>query len=148
MTGPPSGFSPVLEQDIFVQPVDSEPPPAAELQQSSSSAACEGFELKAGLKRWRRAELSTRPASWAAVPSSRRRYLQRLDSPPPRLCLAQGVFIQLVQANSPSALAGLRFGDQVLQINGQNCAGWSTDKAHKALKAASETRIELVVRDR
>nr|XP_020479814.1 syntenin-1 [Monopterus albus] len=59
-----------------------------------------------------------------------------------------GVFVQLVQANSPAALAGLRFGDQVLQINGQNCAGWSVDKAHKALKVASETRIELVVRDR
>ncbi|XP_015253761.1 PREDICTED: syntenin-1-like isoform X2 [Cyprinodon variegatus] len=59
-----------------------------------------------------------------------------------------GLFLQLVQANSPAALAGLRFGDQVLQINGQNCAGWSTDKAHKALKAAAETRIEMVVRDR
>ncbi|XP_068190709.1 syntenin-2 [Antennarius striatus] len=59
-----------------------------------------------------------------------------------------GVFVQLVQANSPAALAGLRFGDQVLQINGQNCAGWSADKSHKALKAAAETRIELVVRDR
>lgn len=59
-----------------------------------------------------------------------------------------GLFIQLVQANSPAALAGLRFGDQVLQINGQNCAGWSTDKAHKALKAAVETRIEMVIRDR
>lgn len=58
------------------------------------------------------------------------------------------MFIQLVQANSPASLAGLRFGDQVLQINGQNCAGWSTDKAHKALKAAAEQRIELVVRDR
>ncbi len=62
--------------------------------------------------------------------------------------ISQGVFVQLVQANSPAALAGLRFGDQVLQINGQNCAGWSADKAHKALKAAAETRIELVVRDR
>ncbi|KAI7794386.1 syntenin-2 isoform X1 [Triplophysa rosa] len=59
-----------------------------------------------------------------------------------------GVFVQLVQANSPAALAGLRFGDQVLQINGQNCAGWSSDKAHKALKAAGEQRIELIVRDR
>ncbi|KAF3696504.1 Syntenin-1 Melanoma differentiation-associated protein 9 [Channa argus] len=59
-----------------------------------------------------------------------------------------GVFVQLVQANSPAALSGLRFGDQILQINGQNCAGWSADKAHKALKAAAETRIELVVRDR
>uniref|UniRef100_A0A8C6PMN3 Syndecan binding protein n=1 Tax=Nothobranchius furzeri TaxID=105023 RepID=A0A8C6PMN3_NOTFU len=59
-----------------------------------------------------------------------------------------GLFVQLVQANSPAALVGLRFGDQVLQINGQNCAGWSADKAHKALKAAAETRIEMVVRDR
>ncbi|KAK6303936.1 hypothetical protein J4Q44_G00263900 [Coregonus suidteri] len=59
-----------------------------------------------------------------------------------------GMFIQLVQANSPAALGGLRFGDQVLQINGQNCAGWSLDKAHKALKVAAETRIELIVRDR
>lgn len=64
------------------------------------------------------------------------------------ICFSQGVFVQLVQANSPAALAGLRFGDQVLQLNGQNSAGWSADKAHKALKAASETRIELVVRDR
>ncbi|KAJ8016513.1 hypothetical protein DPEC_G00008020 [Dallia pectoralis] len=59
-----------------------------------------------------------------------------------------GVFIQLVQANSPAALGGLRFGDQVLQINGQNCAGMSLDKAHKALKVAADTRIELIVRDR
>lgn len=59
-----------------------------------------------------------------------------------------GVFVQLVQANSPAALAGLRFGDQVLQINGQNCAGWSSDKSHKALKASSAQRIELIVRDR
>ncbi|XP_019907624.1 syntenin-2 isoform X2 [Esox lucius] len=59
-----------------------------------------------------------------------------------------GVFIQLVQANSPAALGGLRFGDQVLQINGKNCAGWSLDKAHKALKVAADTRMELIVRDR
>lgn len=72
----------------------------------------------------------------------------RTHSSPARPPPLQGLFVQLVQANSPSALAGLRFGDQILQINGQNCAGWSTDKGHKALKAAAETRIELVVRDR
>ncbi|KAG2464338.1 SDCB1 protein, partial [Polypterus senegalus] len=54
----------------------------------------------------------------------------------------------LVQANSPAALAGLRFGDQVLQVNGQNCAGWSLDKAHKVLKASAQDRIEFIVRDR
>lgn len=59
-----------------------------------------------------------------------------------------GIFVQLVQANSPASLAGLRFGDQVLQINGENCAGWSSDKAHKVLKQASAERISMIIRDR
>ncbi|XP_076147406.1 syntenin-1 [Alosa pseudoharengus] len=59
-----------------------------------------------------------------------------------------GVFVQLVQANTPAALAGLRFGDQLLQINGESCAGWNSDKAHKALKNANAERITLAVRDR
>ncbi|XP_053556592.1 syntenin-2 [Bombina bombina] len=60
----------------------------------------------------------------------------------------KGIFVQLVQVNSPAALVGLRFGDQILQIDGQSCAGWSADKAHKALKKAGQDRISLVVRDR
>ncbi|XP_074843261.1 syntenin-1 isoform X1 [Carettochelys insculpta] len=59
-----------------------------------------------------------------------------------------GIFVQLVQANSPASLAGLRFGDQVLQINGENCAGWSSDKSHKVLKQASGERILMIIRDR
>ncbi|KAG1927021.1 syntenin-1 [Pimephales promelas] len=59
-----------------------------------------------------------------------------------------GVFVQLVQANTAAALAGLRFGDQILQINGQSCAGWSSDNAHKVLKNANPERISLAVRDR
>ncbi|XP_033011170.1 syntenin-1 [Lacerta agilis] len=59
-----------------------------------------------------------------------------------------GIFVQLVQANSPSSLVGLRFGDQVLQINGENCAGWSSDKAHKILKQAPGERISMIIRDR
>ncbi|XP_028823458.1 syntenin-1 isoform X2 [Denticeps clupeoides] len=59
-----------------------------------------------------------------------------------------GVFVQLVQANTAAALAGLRFGDQLLQVNGDSCAGWSSDRAHKALKSASPERITLAVRDR
>ncbi|XP_077022945.1 syntenin-1 [Tamandua tetradactyla] len=59
-----------------------------------------------------------------------------------------GVFIQLVQANSPASLVGLRFGDQVLQINGENCAGWSSDKAHKVLKQAFGEKITMTIRDR
>nr|XP_056700898.1 syntenin-2 [Euleptes europaea] len=60
----------------------------------------------------------------------------------------KGMFVQLVKANSPAALVGLRFGDQVLQIDGKDCAGWSTDRAKKALKKASPEKIVMVVRDR
>lgn len=54
----------------------------------------------------------------------------------------------LVQQNSPAALAGLRFGDQILQINGQNVAGWDNDKAHKFLKKVEGSKISFAVRDR
>lgn len=60
----------------------------------------------------------------------------------------QGLFVQLVQANSPAALVGLRFGDQILQIDGRDCAGWSKDKAHRAVKKASAEKIIMIVRDR
>ncbi|XP_048204899.1 syntenin-2 [Perognathus longimembris pacificus] len=60
----------------------------------------------------------------------------------------KGLFVQLVQANTPASLVGLRFGDQVLQIDGRDCAGWSTDKAHRVMKKASAEKIVMVVRDR
>ncbi|NWX39267.1 SDCB2 protein, partial [Steatornis caripensis] len=60
----------------------------------------------------------------------------------------QGIFVQLVKANSPAALVGLRFGDQILQIDGKNCTGWSRHKAQRALKKASPEKIVMVVRDR
>lgn len=56
--------------------------------------------------------------------------------------------MQLVQANTPASLVGLRFGDQILQINGEDCAGWSTDKVHRVLKKASAEKIIMIVRDR
>uniref|UniRef100_V9KRQ4 Syntenin-1-like protein n=1 Tax=Callorhinchus milii TaxID=7868 RepID=V9KRQ4_CALMI len=59
-----------------------------------------------------------------------------------------GIFLQLVQANSPASMAGMRFGDQILQINGENCAGWSTDKTHQVLKDANDEKITIILRDR
>lgn len=64
------------------------------------------------------------------------------------LLLFQGLFVAFVQAGYPAALAGLRFGDQILQINGQTVAGWDNDKAHNFLKKADGQRIEMAVRDR
>ncbi|XP_025111265.1 syntenin-1-like isoform X1 [Pomacea canaliculata] len=59
-----------------------------------------------------------------------------------------GLFVALVQKNSPAALAGLRFGDQILQINGQTVAGWDNDKAHNFIKKLDPERITMAVRDR
>lgn len=60
----------------------------------------------------------------------------------------KGIFVSFVHANSAAALAGLRFGDQILQINGEYVAGWDTDKAMKVLKNAPPQRIAVAVRDR
>lgn len=60
----------------------------------------------------------------------------------------KGVFIAFVHADSPAALAGLRFGDQILQINGENVAGWDTDKTMKHFKKVDPQKINLAIRDR
>ncbi|XP_059561760.1 syntenin-2 isoform X3 [Myotis daubentonii] len=60
----------------------------------------------------------------------------------------KGLFVQLVQVNTPASLVGLRFGDQILQMDGRDCAGWSTDRAHRAVKRAPAEKIVMVVRDR
>ncbi|KAM3839438.1 syntenin-2 [Vipera latastei] len=66
-------------------------------------------------------------------------YLRNID---------KGLFVQLVKAHSPASLVGLRFGDQILQIDGKNCTGWNMEKAKRALKKASPEKIVMVVRDR
>ncbi|RZC32943.1 PDZ domain containing protein [Asbolus verrucosus] len=59
-----------------------------------------------------------------------------------------GVFVCLVIDNSPAALAGLRFGDQILQINGINVAGYSMDKVHDLFRKSPVNGINVAVRDR
>lgn len=60
----------------------------------------------------------------------------------------KGLFVQFVAKDSPAALGGLRVGDQILQMDGQNVAGLSDDKSMELLRKASPHRIVLVVRDR
>lgn len=60
----------------------------------------------------------------------------------------KGVFVCVVVKDSPSALAGLRFGDQILQINGTTVAGLSVDDVHKILKKSAHNNISVVIRDR
>ncbi|VDP88840.1 unnamed protein product [Echinostoma caproni] len=61
---------------------------------------------------------------------------------------SEGVFVSLVQKDSPAALAGLCFGDQILSINGVVVAGMSGTKAMDLIRRASVNGIEFVVRDR
>merc|ERR1712061_463731 len=60
----------------------------------------------------------------------------------------KGVFVCLVTKGSPAALGGLRFGDQLLQVDGVNLAGFSSDKVHDLLKKAAVNNITMAVRDR
>lgn len=60
----------------------------------------------------------------------------------------KGIFVAFVHKDSPSALAGLRFGDQILQINGDTVAGWDTDKAMKYLQKCEPQSITMAIRDR
>ncbi|XP_072015753.1 syntenin-1-like [Amphiura filiformis] len=62
--------------------------------------------------------------------------------------ISKGIFVQFVQKDSPAAMGGLRFGDQILQINDENVAGWSKDKTMKVLKKANKERIVMAIRDR
>ncbi|XP_066273337.1 syntenin-1-like [Branchiostoma lanceolatum] len=60
----------------------------------------------------------------------------------------KGVFVAFVHNGSPAALAGLRFGDQILQINEEVVAGWDMEKTMKYLKKCPPDRIIFAVRDR
>lgn len=60
----------------------------------------------------------------------------------------KGVFVCLVMKDSPAALAGLRFGDQILEIDGTVVAGYSMDKVHAMIKKSATNGITMAVRDR
>lgn len=62
--------------------------------------------------------------------------------------VSKGVFVAFVHKDSAAAMAGLRFGDQVLQINEENVAGWDTEKAMNKLKKCPTDKTTLAVRDR
>ncbi|KAL4141712.1 hypothetical protein QTP88_004299 [Uroleucon formosanum] len=59
-----------------------------------------------------------------------------------------GIFVSVVIKDSPAAKAGLRFGDQILQINEVFVAGMSVDKVNKIFRDCSVNNISVIVRDR
>lgn len=62
--------------------------------------------------------------------------------------ISKGVFVSYVESGSIAAKAGLRFGDQIVQINGESVAGWNKKKTIDFLKKADPSQIRFAVRDR
>eukprot|EP00039_Didymoeca_costata_P017986 m.331647 g.331647 ORF g.331647 m.331647 type:complete len:299 (+) comp16771_c0_seq1:167-1063(+) len=60
----------------------------------------------------------------------------------------KGIFIAFVWQNSAAAMAGLRFGDQILQINDTDVAGWTQKQTLTFLKKADPSAVRIAVRDR
>lgn len=60
----------------------------------------------------------------------------------------KGIFVAFVWNDSPAALAGIRFGDQILQINGAPVAGWTAKQVIKCFEKADTNGIMIAVRDR
>ena len=60
----------------------------------------------------------------------------------------KGVFVVLVVPGSPAAMAGLRFGDQLLTLGRTELAGRSADCVHCLLRRCSVNNIVVGVRDR
>ncbi|KAF7257972.1 hypothetical protein EG68_05516, partial [Paragonimus skrjabini miyazakii] len=59
-----------------------------------------------------------------------------------------GVFVSFVRTGSPAAIAGLRFGDQLLSICDRVLAGHSGSKAMERIRKGPDNNIEVLVRDR
>lgn len=60
----------------------------------------------------------------------------------------QGIFVSVVIQDSPAAKVGLRFGDQILQINDTFTTGMSVDSVNKIFRECSINNINVIVRDR
>lgn len=59
-----------------------------------------------------------------------------------------GIFVGFVWKDSAAALAGVRFGDQILAINGQSVSGWSAKQTIKCIGKQDGAAIQLAIRDR
>ncbi|KAL5969815.1 Syntenin-1 [Taenia solium] len=60
----------------------------------------------------------------------------------------RGVFISYVECDSPAAVAGLRFGDQILKIDSQYTAGMTGKEAMNFIKQSCGQTVDIIIRDR
>ncbi|QQS46770.1 MAG: S41 family peptidase [Acidobacteriota bacterium] len=57
-----------------------------------------------------------------------------------------GVYIIEPFENTPAARAGLRYGDQIIRINGEVAEGWNSDRIRDNLRGELGTEVEVTVR--
>ncbi|TNN12997.1 Syntenin-1, partial [Schistosoma japonicum] len=62
--------------------------------------------------------------------------------------IQKGIFVSFVEGFSPAALGGVRFGDQVLEINDVLVTGLTGSRSMEILKNSSPNNIKLALRDR
>ncbi|CAH8546712.1 unnamed protein product [Schistosoma turkestanicum] len=62
--------------------------------------------------------------------------------------IQKGIFVSFVEGFSPAALGGVRFGDQVLEINDILVTGCSGHRSMEILKSSSPNNIRIALRDR
>ncbi len=59
---------------------------------------------------------------------------------------ARGVYIIEPFKDTPAARAGLRYGDQIIRIDGQDSEGWNSDKVRDNLRGELATEVKVTVR--
>jgi len=64
------------------------------------------------------------------------------------VAIDNGIFVGFVWKDSAAAMAGIRFGDQVLSINGQSVSGWTAKQTIKCLGKQDTNGITIAIRDR
>lgn len=63
--------------------------------------------------------------------------------------LSTGVFVCMVVEGSPAAKGGLRFGDQILEVDLDDLAGLNSDQVHDLLaKKPQGSTIKMTIRKR
>lgn len=57
-----------------------------------------------------------------------------------------GVYIIEPFEDTPAARAGLRYGDQIIRVNGESTEGWNSDRIRDNLRGELGTEVEVTVR--
>lgn len=117
--------------------------PQTQVVASGADSGTLAMTQDAGLHNYKKAQIHEGVRAVTVIPDAHGKLGLKVKS------VSKGIFVQAVIKDLSAAKAGLRFGDQILNVNNTVVAGFSSDKAHKLLSEAVKTgRIDLSVRER